>query len=106
VKILQYMLDRAAEKGLQIIVLTCNADDYLNLGASSVQLRPVQISSQQTAMPWRWQSSIISHWAIHFAGIILPLIRPLGLGSIHMYQQVFPGPHPALVRILLATHYA
>ena len=37
---LQRMLDLAATRGLQVIVLTCNPDDYASLGAKTVSLRP------------------------------------------------------------------
>ena len=37
---LQRMLDLAATRGLQIIVLTCNPADYAALGARQVILRP------------------------------------------------------------------
>jgi len=39
VAVLQRMLDRAAARGLQIIVLSCNPSDYVTLGARSVLLR-------------------------------------------------------------------
>ena len=39
VQILQRMLDLAAARGLQIIVLTCNPPDYGSLGAKQVMLR-------------------------------------------------------------------
>jgi len=38
VKTLQDMLGLAAERGLQIIILTCNPSDYTNLGAKQVSL--------------------------------------------------------------------
>ncbi len=38
VQILQGMLDRAARRGLQIIVLSCNPSDYVTLGARQVSL--------------------------------------------------------------------
>ena len=37
---LQRMLDLAATRGLQIIVLTCNSSDYIALGAKTMTLRP------------------------------------------------------------------
>jgi len=37
---LQRMLDLGAERGLQIIILTCNPADYAALGARQVLLRP------------------------------------------------------------------
>ena len=40
VNTLQLMLDLAAARGLQIIVLTCNPADYAALGAKTVMLRP------------------------------------------------------------------
>jgi DNA repair exonuclease SbcCD ATPase subunit len=40
VKILQRMLDHAASRGLQIIILTCNPADYATLGARQISLRP------------------------------------------------------------------
>lgn len=39
VQILQRMLDLAASRGLQIIILTCNPSDYAALGARQVPLR-------------------------------------------------------------------
>lgn len=38
VKRLQVMLDLAASRGLQLIVLTCNPSDYTTLGANPIQL--------------------------------------------------------------------
>jgi hypothetical protein len=38
-QILQRMLDHAAERGLQVIVLTCNPSDYATLGAKQIPLR-------------------------------------------------------------------
>lgn len=38
VRTLQRMLDRAAERGLQVIVLSCNPGDYAGLGAALVPL--------------------------------------------------------------------
>ena len=37
---LQRMLDLAATRGLQVIILTCNPVDYAALGAKTVSLRP------------------------------------------------------------------
>lgn len=37
---LQRMLDLAANRGLQVIVLTCNPSDYAALGANSINLQP------------------------------------------------------------------
>jgi DNA repair exonuclease SbcCD ATPase subunit len=48
VQTLQRMLDLAAHRGLQIIVLTCNPADYATLGAKQVALRterPTEIAS-------------------------------------------------------------
>ena len=39
VQILQRMLDHAAIRGLQVIVLTCNPSDYGSLGAKQLTLR-------------------------------------------------------------------
>ena len=39
VRILQRMLDLAASRGLQIIILTCNPSDYAPLGARQINLR-------------------------------------------------------------------
>lgn len=39
---LQRMLDLAATRGLQVIILTCNPADYASLGAKTVALRPEQ----------------------------------------------------------------
>jgi uncharacterized protein YhaN len=46
VKTLQDMLGLAAERGLQIIVLTCNPSDYTNLGARQISLRPARSFAQ------------------------------------------------------------
>jgi uncharacterized protein YhaN len=49
-QVLQRMLDRAASKGLQVIVLSCTPADYSGLGAHTVKLRredPV-VSSRRT----------------------------------------------------------
>ena len=40
VQTLQRMLDRAAERGLQLIILTCNPADYAALGARQTMLSP------------------------------------------------------------------
>jgi len=40
VKTLQDMLDLAARRGLQVIILTCNPSDYAGLGARQVLLKP------------------------------------------------------------------
>lgn len=40
VQILQRMLDLAASRGLQLIILTCNPSDYAALGAQQITLRP------------------------------------------------------------------
>jgi ABC-type thiamine transport system ATPase subunit len=45
VQILQRMLDHAAVRGIQIIVLTCNPSDYWTLGAKTVTLRIERNSS-------------------------------------------------------------
>ena len=42
VQILQRMLDLAATRGLQTIVLTCNPADYAALGAKNIALRPAR----------------------------------------------------------------
>ncbi len=44
VQILQRMLDLAASRGLQLIILTCNPSDYAALGASQVILQPEPVS--------------------------------------------------------------
>lgn len=46
---LQRMLDLAATRGLQIIVLTCNPADYAALGARSVTLRVERIPKRDAA---------------------------------------------------------
>lgn len=46
IQVLQSMLDLAANRGLQIIVLTCNPADYIGLGATETQLPP---AASQTA---------------------------------------------------------
>ena len=38
VQFLQRMLDLAALRGLQVIVLTCTPDDYSGLGASEIRI--------------------------------------------------------------------
>ena len=38
VKTLQRMLDLAAERGLQVIILSCNPADYAGLGAQLTRL--------------------------------------------------------------------
>jgi hypothetical protein len=50
VQILQRMLDLAASRGLQIIILTCNPSDYAALGARQILLRQERTTSaiQQT----------------------------------------------------------
>ncbi len=40
VKGVQRMLFQASQRGLQVIVLACNPNDYVGLGAATVQLRP------------------------------------------------------------------
>ena len=40
VRAVQRMLDRAAQRGLQVILLACNPSDYATLGAATVTLRP------------------------------------------------------------------
>jgi DNA repair exonuclease SbcCD ATPase subunit len=40
---LQRMLDLAATRGLQVIVLTCNPADYASLGANTATLRPERL---------------------------------------------------------------
>jgi len=40
VQILQRMLDLAASRGLQIIILTCNQSDYAALGAHQITIQP------------------------------------------------------------------
>ena len=44
VTILQRMLDRAATRGLQLIVLSCNPSDYAALGAKTFILRPAPVT--------------------------------------------------------------
>ena len=52
VQILQRMLDLAAARGLQLIILTCNPSDYVALGAREVPLRQERTTSgvQQPAV--------------------------------------------------------
>ena len=52
VQILQRMLDLAASRGLQLIILTCNPSDYVALGAREVPLRQDRTTSdvQQSAV--------------------------------------------------------
>lgn len=49
VQILQRMLDHAADRGLQIIVLSCNPSDYATLGAKQTTLRVERILSPRAA---------------------------------------------------------
>ncbi len=51
VKVLQRMLYLAAEKGLQVIVLTCNPADYGTLGAKEVRLERPRLQSGAALMP-------------------------------------------------------
>ncbi|MEZ0387310.1 MAG: ATP-binding protein, partial [Verrucomicrobium sp.] len=44
VRTLQRMLDLASQRGLQIIVLTCNPADYTSLGAQEIRL-PVPVNT-------------------------------------------------------------
>ena len=46
VRTLQDMLGLAAERGLQIIILTCNPSDYTNLGAKQISLLPARPPGQ------------------------------------------------------------
>ena len=46
VKALQDMLGLAAERSLQIIILTCNPSDYTNLGAKQISLLPARPPGQ------------------------------------------------------------
>jgi DNA repair exonuclease SbcCD ATPase subunit len=48
---LQRMLDLAASRGLQIIVLTCNPADYASLGAKTVSLRSQRHASSTRSHP-------------------------------------------------------
>jgi hypothetical protein len=60
VKILQGMLDLAAERGLQVIVLTCNPADYASLGAREVSIvrsPAIQPSAATTPAPSKSASS-------------------------------------------------
>ena len=47
---LQRMLDLAAVRGLQIIVLTCNSEDYAALGATTIHLQAPAASVQRAAL--------------------------------------------------------
>lgn len=49
VQTLQRMLDLAAERGLQVIVLTCAPSDYAALGAKQISLATVDISGPPVA---------------------------------------------------------
>ncbi|MBN2337637.1 MAG: AAA family ATPase [Acidobacteria bacterium] len=51
VRDLQRMLDLAAARGLQIIVLTCNPSDYAPLGARQTLLSPAPVESVKPAGP-------------------------------------------------------
>jgi hypothetical protein len=48
---LQRMLDLAATRGLQVIVLTCNPSDYVALGAKAVALRPERYAPPSPRQP-------------------------------------------------------
>jgi hypothetical protein len=50
VETLQGMLDLAAERGLQVIVLTCNPSDYAGLGAKLTQLDFNRREPSQTSL--------------------------------------------------------
>ena len=49
VQSLQRMLDLAASRGLQVIVLTCNPSDYAALGARQIIFSPVSVLATQAA---------------------------------------------------------
>jgi DNA repair exonuclease SbcCD ATPase subunit len=52
VQTLQRMLDLAADRGLQVIVLTCNPSDYIGLGARQILLTaPKTIVGASTSLP-------------------------------------------------------
>lgn len=52
VKLVTRMLDLAASRGLQVILLSCTPEDYSGLGASSVQLqRPAPFHASTSDMP-------------------------------------------------------
>ena len=42
---IQRMLDLAATRGLQVIILTCNPIDYVSLGAKTISLRPQRFNT-------------------------------------------------------------
>ena len=48
VKDLQRMLDRAADRGVQVIVLTCTPSDYTTLGAREVMLKASNLPELQS----------------------------------------------------------
>jgi hypothetical protein len=48
VQTLQRMLDLAATRGLQVIVLTCTPSDYSALGARSILIQPARLSGMRT----------------------------------------------------------
>jgi len=48
---LQRMLDLAATRGLQVIVLTCNQADYASLGAKTIVIRPESYVPQARGNP-------------------------------------------------------
>jgi hypothetical protein len=48
---LQRMLDLAATRGLQVVVLTCNPYDYASLGAKTVTLRPERFVASNSSNP-------------------------------------------------------
>jgi hypothetical protein len=50
---LQGMLDLAATRGLQIIILSCTPSDYDTLGATEIVLQPVAISSAPTSTKYQ-----------------------------------------------------
>jgi DNA repair exonuclease SbcCD ATPase subunit len=56
VGLLQRMLDLAASRGLQIIVLTCNPADYVSLGAKEIIIRPPSILANNRSMNDNFES--------------------------------------------------
>jgi DNA repair exonuclease SbcCD ATPase subunit len=75
---LQRMLDLAATRGLQVIVLTCNPSDYASLGAKTVTLRPERFVASNSGNP----------------------VTELGLrspdGSTSLVEDPFPNGSPSI----------
>lgn len=74
VQAVQRMLDLAASRGLQVIVLSCNPDEYAGFGAQQVRLPAVQVGQRSSAVSVRqrpvdeWDSvdrAVEAEWSAH-----------------------------------------